>query len=282
VWRLLVGIVLGAVGFVVVATVALVLVYVVAHLLGFGNFELSTTNINAGMLLGTNLGLAALIPLTAALTRLLYQVRLPWVSSIEGGLRRRWLLTCAGVASAVWGLFLVAFTAAAAASRNRPLTSGVVGLIVVVLLTTPLQAAGEEYLFRGFLLQSLGAARLPTAVCCVVSGGIFAAAHGQFQPALFADRLLLGVVLAWLALRTGGLEAGIAVHALKNVSAFIPAVLLDQTSSVVDPTAVSWVPFGLDVVLLAILVTWLPRRFDRRRARLAAEPPGQPATTSPR
>ena len=84
-------------------------------------------------------------------------------------------------------------------SEDARFDGEVVGFIVIALLTTPLQAAGEEYLFRGFLLQSLGATRLSAPVCWVVSGALFATAHGQFDPPLFADRWLIGIVFAWLA-----------------------------------------------------------------------------------
>ena len=60
---------------------------------------------------------------------------------------------------------------------------------------------------------------------------LFATAHGQFDPPLFADRFVLGVALAWLATRTGGLEASIAIHAVKNISVLIPASLLDEVDS---------------------------------------------------
>ena len=143
--------------------------------------------------------------------------------------------------------------------------------IIVVLLTTPLQAAGEEYLFRGFLLQSLGATGLQAPICWVASGALFATAHGQFAPPLFADRWLIGVVFAWLATSTGGLEASIAIHSVKNVSTFIPAALLGQVSGTIEPTNVTWLPFALDAVLLAVVAPWIRTRY--RRQRLPPPPP---------
>jgi membrane protease YdiL (CAAX protease family) len=165
---------------------------------------------------------------------------------------------------AVWALLIVLVLAAAVAERKNPVDSGVVWLLVVVLLTTPLQAAGEEYLFRGLMLQGLGATRLPTWLCCVASGAVFATAHAQFSPPLFADRLALGAVFAWLAIRTGGLEAGIAIHTVKNYAGLIPAAFLDDISQTLDPHDVSWLPFAVDVVLLAILVPWMVAVVRRR------------------
>ena len=38
----------------------------------------------------------------------------------------------------------------------NPLNGTTVALALIVLFTTPLQAAGEEYAFRGYLLQAVG------------------------------------------------------------------------------------------------------------------------------
>ncbi|MEJ7707444.1 MAG: CPBP family intramembrane glutamic endopeptidase [Nocardioidaceae bacterium] len=115
----------------------------------------------------------------------------------------------------------------------------------------------------------MGATRLPSLICCAVSGALFAAAHLQFDAPLFADRLLLGAVLGWLALKTGGIEAGIALHAVKNIAVLIPAGLLDDLSSALDPQGVTWLPVIIDAVLLSIAVPWvlaLRRRQERRTA----------------
>ena len=143
-----------------------------------------------------------------------------------------------------------------------------------------MQAAGEEYLFRGLVLQALGSTRLPTWVCCVVSAALFATAHGQFDPPLFADRFVLGVVFAFLVVKTGGLEASIAVHTVKNIAGLIPAALLDDVSETLDPEGgITWLPVTVDVVLLAILVPWMLRSAGRAYAaeRSPRRTPGNPS-----
>ena len=260
-WRLVVAVISALLGLVLTTVAATVGVYFGARLVGFDDFTIDPQDgINAGELLGTNLGLALLIPLAGGLAWLVYRVRPPWLASTRPGLRLRWLLTCVGMASAVWAVFLILGTAGAAATRKGPFDLAVVGFLAVVLLTTPLQAAGEEYLFRGLLLQALGATRLPTLLCCAISGLVFATAHLQFAPPLFADRFLIGVVFAWLAIRTGGIEAGIAIHAVKNLAVLVPAGLLDDLDDALDPTGVTWLPLALDTVLLGIVVPWIVRR----------------------
>ncbi len=283
-WRLMVSSVLGVVGLLVMSVLAAAAVFAIARLLGYSDFTFDSSNgIDAGEMLATNLGLASLILVAGGLVRLLYGVLPRWLSSIRPGLRWRWLVTCVAMASVVWLLFLVLGTVGAFVTRSSPLDIGVVAFVVVVLLTTPLQAAGEEYLFRGLLLQALGAARIPTWLCCGLSGALFATAHLQFAPPLFADRFLLGAVLAGLAIRTGGLEAGIAIHTVKNVAVLIPAGILGDVGDALDPTSVTWVPLVLDAVLLAIIVPWIIAIARRRERALPASgaPAGYPPLPPP-
>lgn len=279
-WRLVVAVAASTLGLVAGAIAALLLITLAARLVGYGDFEVDPTNgVNAGEMLALNLGLALLIPLAWLLSRVLYGVRPRWLASTRPGMRWGWLLTCIGVAAVVWSPFLVLGTAGAVIAREAAIGAGVVAFVLVVLATTPFQAAGEEYLFRGVLLQGLGATWLPKVVCCLLSGLLFAVAHVQFDPPLFADRVLLGTVFAWLTLRTGGLEAAIAVHLVKNVAGLIPAGLLGDVEDALDPDSVTWVPFVVDVVLLAIAVPWiiyLWRRWEAKRQAVSPAYPGPP------
>lgn len=254
-WRLAASVVACVAGLVVLPVLGVAAVVVGARLAGHGGYRFDLTNgVDAGEMLSLNVGLAGLIGVAALLSRSLYGVRFRWLSSVRPGLRWRWLAVCSGVAMLGWSLLLVAGTAAALASRDGPVTLGVLAFLVVVVMTTPLQAAGEEYVFRGLLLQGLGALRWPPWLCCGASGLLFAVAHLQFDPHLFIDRLLLGVAFAFLAVRTGGLESGIAIHAIKNIAVLVPTGLLGTVDDALDPQSVSWLPLIVDAVLLALVV----------------------------
>jgi CAAX protease family protein len=211
------------------------------------------------------------IPLAGFLSWSIYGLKPRWLGSVAPGLRPRWLATCAAIGGIFWGVLFLLAMLAVSVSDDARFDGQVVGFVVVAVLTTPLQAAGEEYLFRGFLLQSLGATRLSAPGCWVVSGALFATAHGQFDPPLFADRLLIGVVFAWLATSTGGLEASIALHAIKNLSVLIPAAILGELSGALDPTGVTWIPVALDAVMLGFAGWWIHSRY--RRQTLPPPPP---------
>ena len=102
------------------------------------------------------------------------------------------------------------------------------GCCVVVVLTTPLQSAAEEYLFRGYLSQAIAGV------------GALAAGRARSWPAwsprrcsrrrtcppdlpTFLDRFAFGLAASAVVWLTGGLEAAIVLHAVNNVLVFVLA-----------------------------------------------------------
>ncbi len=73
----------------------------------------------------------------------------------------------------------------------------------------------EELLFRGVLQRGL-ASRLGDTQGIWVGATIFAISH--FQPVQFPGLLAVGLVLGWLAARTGGIGASIWAHAGFNAT----------------------------------------------------------------
>jgi hypothetical protein len=139
-------------------------------------------------------------------------------------------------------------------------------VIVVTLLTSTFQSAGEEYYFRGYMLQAMGALIRSTAIVVVVTAVLFTAAHGIWpwqSPALFVDRLAFGLVAAVLAVRTGGLEAGIAGHAANNVVTFVFAALTNTVGASLGVKDAPWSLVTVDVVKFAVfgaVALWIAGR----------------------
>ena len=140
------------------------------------------------------------------------------LSSVRGRLRWRWLLACLGVSivvPTVLGGVLWLLPEGRASELLGHEFAGWRRLLLaslVLLLIVPIQAAAEEFAFRGWLLQSVGAyVRSPWPGIAAASV-IFAIAHGIGTGWGFVNLLLWGVVLGWLTIRTGGLEAAIVFH----------------------------------------------------------------------
>jgi membrane protease YdiL (CAAX protease family) len=238
--------------------------------------EFEAWSITPGGFLVTNLFLAAFIPLAQVAVWAGHGWRPRWVASVRPGLRWRWTATATLVALLVFGPLMAALVLLSgedgAPERDAAL------LLLVVLLTTPLQAAGEEYLCRGWLTQAIGSlvprAAVGAIVAALVSATVFAFAHGQQDPWLFADRFAFGLVASWLVWRTGGLEAAIAVHTVNNVVAFVPTILLGQLADALTVTEGDPVTTVIDLASLVVVALILDRLARGRRLQRLFEPPG--------
>jgi membrane protease YdiL (CAAX protease family) len=157
---------------------------------------------------------------------------------------------------------------------------------VVILLTTPLQAAGEEYGFRGYGLQVLGAWVRTPWFGIIITSLLFAAAHGSQSPALFLNRFAFGVIAGVLTVRTGGLEAAIGIHVVNNVVVLLLASATGQLAPSLTPSEAPWGVALLDVagmVVYAVLALWLARRMGLEQMAQATPrapvPPPPPVQT---
>lgn len=93
----------------------------------------------------------------------------------------------------------------------------------IALLVTPLQAAAEELLFRGYIMQGIGLLTRRPAIPVLGSSLLFMLAH-LLNPEAQQDHLLvpllyfsLGLFLALLAVKDNSLELSIGVHAANNL-----------------------------------------------------------------
>jgi membrane protease YdiL (CAAX protease family) len=148
-------------------------------------------------------------------------------------------------------------------------TSTTRDFVLVILLLTPLQAAGEEYAFRGYLTQAFGGLFRSRVAAVVLPAVLFALAHGAQDPPVFVDRLAFGLVAGVLVIATGGLEAGIAMHVLNNFVAYGLALAFSDMTTALNPTGGSWwsLPTTLtqSLVYLALAI-WAARKLGIARA----------------
>jgi membrane protease YdiL (CAAX protease family) len=216
-------------------------------------------------LLYLNLALAFLIPATWVVVRLVHGLAPRWLMSVRPGIRWRFFWACFGLAvvailaSVIVSAFLPADPNDLGASPNE-WTGRLAAIGVVVLLTTPLQAIGEEYLFRGYLMQVFGALTRQPWIAVVVTSLLFAVAHGVQNAPLFLDRFAFGLMAGYVVVRTGGLEAGIALHIWNNVIAFGLALVVGDIDDTLNVSEVGWSNLPLTItqngvyLLLVLLV----------------------------
>ena len=282
-WRPLLGL-FGVVALFFIGQQVVVMVLALVRA-GQGDSSAEITRIFRGdpatptFLAAVNLGWAVAIPIVLLVAFVLHRMSPGWVVSVVGRLRWGWLLGCLGLATVALALTVMVSTllpdqgagSVELTGDLNPWTSTVRDFVFVVVLLTPLQAAGEEFVFRGYLAQVFGGmfARVGAAtgatVAVLVPALLFALAHGLGQDLpIFFDRFAFGVVAGVLVLLTGGLEAGIAMHVLNNFLAFGIALAFSDMTSALNPTGGTWwslpVTLTQSLAYLALVLWWARRR----------------------
>jgi membrane protease YdiL (CAAX protease family) len=278
-WKPVVGIVLVALGMVVLAPLVLMPVLAVGVMVEGGPFWKSLEKaatleaVGPASLLYLNLTLGAAILATWFVMRVVHRMRPRWLTSVVPRMRWRFFFICMGLAvvalmaHVVVSMLMPGAQDADLDQKVNDFTTTTAALAVIVLLTTPLQAAGEEYVFRGYLMQALGSLFNNRWVALVVTATLFAVAHGVQNFPLFFDRLMFGLIAGWLVLRTGGLEAGIAMHILNNFLAFGFALAFSDLTESLNVSEVGWtnIPLTLTQSLTyAVLVLVVAHKLGLR------------------
>lgn len=233
----------------------------------FGDYYTSSIAFDRPIgMLATNLAIGSVIVVCFLLVKGLHGLQPRWLSSVQPRLRWGYLFVTAGVAMVVLNGFLVLSSLPLEPMDVSP-QRGFWGFLVVIVLTSPLQAAAEEYLFRGYLLQAFGSLMSNPWFGVVLSALVFAFFHGVQNLPLFIDRFAFGLVAGALVLKTGGLEAGIAAHVANNLSAWLLAGLTSSMAEVRGLSTIGWVDAAFDVggfAVFALLAWWVSTRFRLR------------------
>ena len=214
--------------------------------------------------------IAVLLPLVLLAARWIQRRPAGSLSSVTGRLRWRWLLICLPVAFAAIAVFLGGGTALAAATGvETGLDEALAGWgpfaasMLVLLLVVPPQAAAEEYLTRGWLLQGVGAWFRGPWVPIALQAVVFAALHGWGTTWGFADLLVFGAIAGWLTVRTGGLEAAIALHLMNNLVSGVVGAAFNDLGTDTTAADMPWQFAVIDTPVLiayAVVILWLARR----------------------
>jgi uncharacterized protein len=218
-----------------------------------------------------NLSLIVLIPASGLSIWIVHGIRPRFLSSVAGGIRWKWLLRCVAVILPLWAVYTALGLLADIPTSPRP--EHWVALLLIVLLMTPLQAAGEEYFFRGWIMQNVGAwfARpmVGLVASLIVSAVAFSTAHLSPDPWILGTIACLAVASGLAAWKTGGLEAGIAMHGVNNILTFFVVVIFGGWSQAFVGAQTTGTPMML-VMAVAVngialgLILWQAKRVGLR------------------
>jgi membrane protease YdiL (CAAX protease family) len=271
-WKPLVGIMLAGVLMLVVMPMVMLPVLIIGLAIEKGtsgdflaliNDAVSMKTVTVSGMLYLNLTLASLIPAMWLLVRVLHNMRPRWLASVKPKIRWGFLGACfAATIPALGAMMVVGMIVPGdpngVESDLNKVTGQMVAIGIVVLLTTPFQAIGEEYLFRGYLGQAFGALTKSRVVAVLAPSLLFGLAHGMQNLPLFLDRFAFGVMAGLLTVLVGGLEAGIAMHVMNNLLAFGVTLAFGDLSQTLTVTQAPWSQLILtgtqDVVFLVLVL----------------------------
>lgn len=286
-WRGAVAILSLVVGFLIVNTLLSIVGIGFDLLTGRTDFDAlarGEISLSPAVMLANNLSLAALIPIAMLLQWGLFGLRPRFLSSVAGRFRWRLLGKQALIVVPVWVVYVgLSYVLSPPAGEFR-LTADSIALLVIVLLTTPLQSAGEEYGARGLLNRAAASwssdPRLAFALGAVVSSALFALAHLAGDPWLIAYYAVFGLSMCLVTTWSGGLEGSVLIHAVNNVLLLTPTVLAGQQDAVFDRQDGAGGAYMLLPMAICLGVAALVGWYSKRAGAVTRTAPSAMSTTT--
>jgi membrane protease YdiL (CAAX protease family) len=294
-WKPLVALVITLVLWIVFTTVVVIVGVLIAA--AQGQIDFTTTDavvrqltalfgvVDAGNPLSISIGLigvASLLPATM-LGYLIVGLRpVSILRSVAFRLRWRWLAFCVLPALAITVIAtLIQALVFPAIQGGGSLVAPTVPIgtfllcSAIIIVVTPIQAAAEEFAFRGMITQMFGSWLRPAWLVIVLSAIPFAAAHTQYLGNggsltwAIADVAFFALVAGFVTWRTGGIEAGIALHAVNNTVAFLTLAssISGTTSTSSDASGAPFplfLSFLVSVVTMGLYAVWIDRAARKR------------------
>lgn len=187
-------------------------------------------------------------------------------SSSRGGWSRRVFWRCMPVAFIINGLpIIINDVIIEKGYQNFTVKFTVLSFILLTILG-PLQCIAEEYMFRGFVMQTFGSwFRIPV-IAVILQALIFAAGHpynriGQIAVAISGAAFALS---AWFG---RGLEVSAALHIVNNMTIFYLQGFGMTTVSSDTSVSGMLIDLGIAVIYVAVIF-WLSKKtkwFDKVR-----------------
>ncbi len=125
-------------------------------------------------------------------------------------------------------------------------------LFLNMFLYAFLPAIAEEIIFRGVILQGLRK-NMSDSISILISAALFALMHCNLQQLVFP--MLIGLILGWIATRTGSLLSSIIVHFVNNsITIFLAFIAIITQKDVFRLDYSLWWVWVIAIVL--VLVTF--------------------------
>jgi len=238
-----------------------------------------------------NIAIAMDIGVCTLLSWIFFRQGFGWLVSVTGRFRWKWLGIALGIFAAGYAVEMVVeilvFGAAEYGIVGLEMKPYTVFMIISVLVTTPLQCAGEEFQSRAFLPKLITAIipfRVPGLVLsALIPSTVFMYLHDAQDPWLNLNYFCVALMMWWLAYRTGGIEASIALHFVNNFFSewMLPFTdfsdMFDRSAGTGSPTVLIYLAVQL---VLVLIVDWVARK--KGLVRMSAPAAWTPAVVKPK
>jgi len=203
------------------------------------------------------LTLVLFIPALYISTRLIYKTS--FSSQLTFGRKWNWKLYIISAAITL-AVYVIYFLAMGAASEMNLSKVSAISILLFIILPI-FQAFAEEYLFRGFLMQTLGSWFKIPIVAVIIQAVIFGIIHFQYNVTGMIGVLVSGIIYGFVTWYTKGLEISSALHAVNNLTIFIGILFTFMSSS----DSISSMGFVVSIALLlvpACIILALNKKFN--------------------
>lgn len=269
-WKAALAIVLAVLALLVTSTLGGIAGHAADLATGHGRSGADATQMSVLNLLLSFAGIAVMLPVAILLHRWVFGASAS-IHSITGRFRWGLLARAALLIIPAWTGYVVISGLLVETPGNERSSGAMVAFLAVTILLAPIQAAAEEYTFRGVVMRSvagLGRTRrspgpLLILVAIVISAVLFGLMHFATEPWLIAYYTTFGLSMAVIAWRSGGLELSVLVHATNNTVTFMYAELTGA-STAIDRSAgsigsVMAVPMAMMALTAAAVWVWSVR-----------------------
>lgn len=241
---------------------------------GMPDFEAMGIDLNVGFLLNIFPFLLGLITIIV-LIKPLHARRFSTV--VNGGSKIRWSRML--ISALVWTVISVLWMVYSLKSdpgnfRLNNTSNSLIILAVLALTLIPFQAAFEEILFRGYLMQGFAVWARNRWVPIILTSVLFGLMHGlnpEVQQygfmTMMPQYIFFGVVFAVLTLFDGGIEMAVGAHAANNI--FLSILVTNDDMALQTPAMYEqieiypWKEFGgliamslIFLVIMALIYRW--------------------------
>ena len=278
-----------------IALVVYVVCYVIVmYATGFVMFALepaSSGGTTPTDFLVNNISIATDIVLCTLIAWVFFRQGFGWLVSVVGRFRWAWMGVTLGIFAAGYAVEtiveIIVYGPTGYGLGDMEMKPYTWFMAIGILVTTPLQCAGEEFQSRALLprlITSIIPFRVPGLVLsALVPSAVFMYLHSAQDPWLNINYFCVALMMWWLAYRTGGIEASIALHFVNNIFSewMLPFTdfsdMFDRSEGTGSPVVLVYV--GVELILV-LIVDWVARR--KGVVRMSAPAASIPAVVKPR